>query len=808
MIREVRELPSGTVTFLFTDIEGSTRLLHEHGAGYAELLAEHRRVLRDAFGRYGGVEVDTQGDAFFVAFQRAGDAVAAAEEIQRAAGTIRVRIGIHTGEPTLTSEGYVGIDVHRAARICAAAHGGQVVLSQVTCKELDVDGVRDLGMHRLKDLGAPEKLFQLGADDFPPLRSLNATNLPTQPGPLVGRDRELGELAELTRSERVVTLIGPGGSGKTRLALHAAAESVGAFDDGVLWVPLAAITDPEIVEAEIGRTIGAQDGLADHIDEKRMLLLLDNLEQLLPDVASRLARLGDRCPNLHLLLTSRAPLRIAAEREYAVDPLPETDAVALFRQRAFVSEPEEAVHEICRRLDGLPLAIELAAARSRVLTPDRLLERLGLALPVLTGGRRDAPERQQTLRATIEWSYDLMPAEERRLFARLAVFAGSFTAESAEAVCAASLDRVEALVEHSLVRRWETGRLGMLETIRELALEKLEDSGEADVIQRRHAEFLLEVAQSANLSLKSLGQGPQRHDLVLPEQHNLRTALDWTVENDPELGLRIAVALENLWVTQDSTEGVRRFEALLGRAGDVDLALRARATLDYGGCADWSGDYERAGPAYARSRELFREAGDENGVAEATFRIGVIASRVGDLEGARRLWEDSLVTWQRLGDTIGECQALGNLGWLALEEGDPERGRDLVERSLAMSREVGWTWWETAQLGNLAELALKDAKTEEGERQAREYLALARTIEDRTNTVFGLGLLAWAAADRGDVERAATLWAAVEAEEAKGPLAMWTSERDKYAAHIPAATGTVPELSLEEAVAYALSSVD
>ena len=808
MIRRVRELPSGTVTFLFTDIEGSTRLLHEHGERYAELLTEHRRVLREAFARHGGVEVDTQGDAFFVAFADVTGATAAAEEIQSVGSSVKVRLGIHTGKPTVTDEGYVGIDVHRAARICATAHGGQTVLSGRTAGLLAGATVRDLGLHRLKDLGEPEKLFQLGDGEFPPLRSLNASNLPAQPGPLIGRDRELAELAELTRGERIVTLVGPGGSGKTRLALHAAAESVGEFEDGVLWVPLAAITDPEIVEPEIGRTVGAQNGLAQHIDEKRMLLLLDNLEQLLPEVATGLGRLCDQCPNLHLLLTSRAPLRIAAEREYAVDPLPEADAVALFRERAFISEPEDAVHEICRRLDGLPLAIELAAARTRVLTPDRLLVRLGRALPVLTGGRRDAPERQRTLRATIEWSYDLLPVEEQRLFARLAVFAGSFTTESAEAVCGASLDRVEALVEHSLARRWETGRLGMLETIRELAFEKLEESGEANVIRRRHAEYLLTLAQSANLSLKSLGLGPQRHDLVLPEQHNLRAALDWTVENDSELGLRLAVALENFWVTQDSTEGVRRFEALLDRAGDVDLALRARATLDYGGCADWSGDYDRAGPAYARSGELFREAGDENGVAEATFRIGVIASRLGDHERARRLWEESLATWQRLGDTIGELQALGNLGWLELEEGNLERGRELVERSLAMAQEVGWTWWEVAQLGNLAEHALKDARTEEGDQRAREYLALARTIEDRTNTVFGLGLLAWAAADRGDVERAITLWAAVEAEEAKGPLAMWTSEREKYAAHIPAAAGTVPELTLEEAVAYALSAVD
>jgi predicted ATPase/class 3 adenylate cyclase len=803
----VRDLPSGTVTFLFTDIEGSTRLLREHGERYVELLTEHRRVLREAFARLGGVEVDTQGDAFFVAFSRAEDAVAAAAEGQAALdGPIRVRIGIHTGEPIVTDEGYVGLDVHHAARICAVAHGGQAVISTRTAELLDGAELRDLGMHRLKDLGEAEKLFQLGEGEFPPLRSLNATNLPAQPGPLIGRDSELEELAERIRAERIVTLLGPGGSGKTRLALHAAAESVGEFADGVMWVPLAAITDPEIVEPEIGRTIGAHEGLAEHVDEKRMLLLLDNLEQLLPDVAPRLARLAARCPNLHLLVTSRSPLRIAAEHEYAVEPLLENDAVELFRLRAFVSEPVEAVREICRRLDGLPLAVELAAARTRLLPPDRLLERLGRVLPVLTRGRSDAPKRQQTLRATIEWSFDLLPPDERQLFARLGVFAGSFTTETAEAVCDAGIDEIEALVEHSLVRRWESGRLGMLETIRELAQEKLEESGEDDAVRRRHAEYYLELARSANLSLDARGKGPQRHDIVLPEQNNLRAAMDWTVGADPELGLRLAVALENFWVTQDPIEGVRRFETLLERAGDVDIALRARATLDYGGCADWSLDLERARLAYTRSGELFREAGDESGMAEAVFRLGVVASRTGDAELARRLWEESLETWQRLGDTYGELQALGNLGWYEFEHGDAERGRELTERSLAMGREAGWTWWEAGQLTILAEAALEAGKPVEAEQRAREALALAHEIRDRTRTLYGLALLAWAAAERGNAARATALWAAAEAEAAKAPLAMWAAERDRWAVHIPAAEGSAPERTLEEAVAYALEN--
>jgi class 3 adenylate cyclase len=389
-----RDLPSGTVTFLFTDIQGSTKLLHELGAErYAQMLAEHRQVVRGAVARHGGVEVDTQGDAFFVAFSSASNALAAAEDVRRAEGPLRVRIGVHSGDAEVTDEGYVGIEVHRAARIAASAHGGQVVVSART--QALVDGtveLVDLGLHRLKDLSRPEKLFQLGRGEFPPLRSLNATNLPAQPGPLIGRERELSELAELVRAERVVTLTGAGGSGKTRLALHAAAECVDEFVDGVFWVPLAAITDAEIVEPTIGHTIGAQNGVAEHIDEKRLLLVLDNLEQLLPSAASRLAKLHESCPNLRLLVTSRAPLRIAAEREFAVDPLPEADAVTLFRERAFVTEPEDAVQGICVRLDGLPLAIELAAARTRVLPPDRLLSRLERAL-----ARSDRGSARRTL---------------------------------------------------------------------------------------------------------------------------------------------------------------------------------------------------------------------------------------------------------------------------------------------------------------------------------------------------------------------------------------------------------------------------
>jgi len=344
----------------------------------------------------------------------------------------------------------------------------------------------------------------------------------------------------------------------------------------------------------------------------------------------------------------------------------------------------------------------------------------------------------------------------------------------------------------------------MLETIRELAVEKLEDSGEADVVRRRHAEHCLQIAESANLGLDAIGRGPQRHELVLPEQHNLRAAIDWATGADVELGLRLAVSLETFWVTHDPAEGVRRFEALLDRTQGVELTLRAQAWRDYGGCADMAGDYEKARTAVMQSGELFRQAGDESGVATAVFRLGVIASRTGDVELGRQLWEESLETWRRLGDTVGELQALGNLGWFEFEHGDFERGWTLTERSLELGREVGWTWWIVGRMGELAERALDAGRTDEGEGRGREFLALAREIEDRTNTIYGLGMLAWAAANRGDPERAATLWTAIEAEEGKGPLPMWAPYRDKYAAHIPPAVDAVAEMTLDEAIAYAL----
>ena len=468
-------------------------------------------------------------------------------------------------------------------------------------------------MHRLKDLGAPERLFQVGEVEFPPLRSLNATNLPALPGALVGRTQELRDIADELEAGRIVTLTGAGGTGKTRLGLQAATESIDRFGGGVYWIPLAAIADASLLESTISQAIGAQQEVVEHIDEKHMLLLLDNLEQLLPAAAGPLADLIGACPNLRLLVTSRAPIRVAGEREYAVLPLPAADAVELFVERAFVTEPASAVREICRRLDGLPLAIELAAARTRIMRPDQLLARLDRSLPVLTGGRRDAPERQRTLRATIAWSYDLLSENERRLFDRLGVFAGGFTLVAAETICEADFDAIEGLVEQSLLGRLEDGRLGMLATILEFAVERFEDGDEslANEVRLRHATYLAEWAEASAEALRRSGDPSARADFEA-DLPNLRAAHAFAVrQGDVALALRLATAMGVYG--RRSQGGLREHRERLAHALKLGPAparprcegLNALVWLDY----DISMDPAEVDAASAEALDLAREIG-------------------------------------------------------------------------------------------------------------------------------------------------------------------------------------------------------
>jgi predicted ATPase len=726
----VGQLPRGTVTFLFTDIEGSTRLLHELGERYVGVLAEHRRVLRDTFVRYDGVEVDTQGDAFFVAFGRASDALAAAAEGRQALveGPIRVRMGLHTGEPLVTQEGYVGIDVHRAARIAAAGHGGQILVSQTTRDLAGPDCLRDLGEHRLKDLAAPERIYQLGDGDFPPLKSLNQTNLPVQPTPLVGRQHELRQVSGLLRSSRLLTLTGPGGSGKTRLALQAAAELVEEFPDGVWFVSLAPVVDPLLVLPTLAATIGAKDDLHEYLRTRQALLLLDNLEQVL-DVAPELGELLARAPGVKVLATSRERLSLGAEQEYVIPTLPLNDAVELFVARARQLDADfsadDAVAEICRRLDGLPLAVELAAARIKILTPEQIVRRLDHRFDVLHTTARDAPARQRTLRATIDWSYELLDDEEKGLFGRLAVFAGSFDLEAADSVAQANPGVLESLVDKSLLRRTHEGRFFMLETIREYGLERLEESPNRDEIHMRHAEYA--VARAA----------PSADNELLPwlarierEYADLLAALGWLADNESHmLLLQLASRLGRFWdgrsrlregrrwlelalergpadTTPERAEALSRLGHIAWRQGDLDVAAeairsaQAAATelgderlgawqhMQRGAVAYSLDDLEFASSEYTEAADMLRAVGDTRSLAIATHDLGLVALLLDDLVSARRLIEESIQLSREASYPAGGSNAVGTLGFIELAEGRFDRARELLLEALRLDREI------------------------------------------------------------------------------------------------------------------------
>jgi predicted ATPase/class 3 adenylate cyclase len=712
----MRQLPTGTVTFLFSDIEGSTRLLDELGAAaYAEALAEHRRLLREAFAATGGVEVDTQGDAFFVAFPSAREALAAAAQAQAAlaAGPIRVRMGIHSGEPLLTEEGYVGIDVHRGARVMSAGHGGQVLISHATYALLDNEsGLVELGRHRLKDLTEPQPLYQLGEGEFPPLKTLNQTNLPVQPTPLVGREAELGELLGLLGGARLVTLTGAGGSGKTRLALQAAAELVEEYGDGVWWVSLAALRDPELVEPTMAQAVGAKDGLVDHLRNQKALILVDNFEHLLA-AAPRIASLLAEAPELRILATSRERLAIAAEHEFPVPTLVPAEALALFTARARQLkpgfEPDEHASEICRRLDGLPLAIELAAARVKVLRPEQILERLGQSLELLTAGGRDAPERQRTLRATIEWSYELLSEDERELFAHLAVFAGSFDVETAEAVCEAELDTIASLVDKSLLRQTEDGRFFMLETILEYAAERLEGGVEAGQMRRRHAEHFLELAEAEEARLVGTEEATASRRLR-EDLPNLRAALETAIAaDDAETALRLAGALHPFWYLGGHfVEGRGWAERALSLDGTP--TQREKALAAAGECALHQGATAEARRHFEERLAICAGLGDLQRLGSAYTLLGHVASAERDFARALELYERSLLpegqAFERTTVWHSRGSALNNMGWALLNLGRLEEAEMRFEEAVRTGEQEGAPFVVRATLNNLARVAL------------------------------------------------------------------------------------------------------
>ncbi len=713
------DLPTGTVTFLFSDIEGSTRLLQACGDRWPPLLRRHQELLSAAFAAHEGRVVGTEGDSFFVVFRSPAAAVRAALDGQRALaaeawpsdGEIRARIGIHTGEGVLSDDTYVGLDVHRAARIMGAGHGGQVLLSGSTEALVrpslpEGAALADLGSHRLKDLAAAERIFMLKgpglADEFPALRSIDVrpSSLPTQLTSFVGRERELAEVRELLEAHRLVTLTGPGGTGKTRLSLQVAADAMDRFPDGVHFVALAPIRELELVLPTIGQVLGLADPgrepvqrLPEHIGERKLLLVLDNLEQVI-EAAPDIGELLRATANLRMIASSRSALRVYGEQEYPVAPLElpdprrdrldviaESPAVALFVERARAVRPgfalsaenAAAIVEICRRLEGLPLAIELAAARVRILSPEAMLARLTSTLDLGSGGARDLPERQQTLRGAIAWSYDILDDGDRRFFMQFSVFVGGADLEAVDAIIddADALDGIGSLLDKSLVRQLDDAgdaRFRMLETIREFANEQLVESGAADAVRRRHARHYIEMVES--LAAEVMGPRQKEHlDRIERERDNLRAAIAASVEfGETDLALRALAGLWRFWQMRGYlVEGRERARHILAMPGiDADPLCLARAQEAAGGIAYWQGDFAAAREHYGVALAIHREHSADAEVANALFnRIMsfVIESQTPDgppviPAHASEESAEALAIYRRIGDRTGEGRVL------------------------------------------------------------------------------------------------------------------------------------------------------
>ncbi len=784
----MNSLPSGTVTFLFTDIEGSTRLLQQLGEKYAILLADHEKLLRETCESNHGRVVDIHGDSFFVVFPRALDAVNAVVQSQHVLAehlwpdgvSVRVRMGLHTGEPQISALGYMGIDVHRAARIMAVAHGGQVLLSQTThdlvVSELPEDvTVQDLGEHRLKDLRQPKHLYQLVITglpfDFPPLKSLNVSE------------------------HRLVTLTGPGGSGKTRLALQVATELIDQFQDGVFFVALAPITDPGLVASTIAQSIGISetagrsimDSLKDYLQGKSLLLVLDNFEQVI-SAAPLVAELLKSGSGLKILVTSREALRISGEREYFVPPLalpnltqlPSVEslsqytAVELFLQRAQLVKPDfhltsdtaPAVAEICYRLDGLPLAIELAAARVKLLPPRAMLARLENRLEFLTGGARELPARQQTLRNAIAWSYDLLNEDEQRLFRQLSVFVGGCTLDAVEAVSSDHqayllLDQFGSLLDKSLLREVEgisdEPRFVMLELLREFGLEQLEASGEQEITRHRHADFFLALAERAEAKLESVDQ-LEWINRMEQEHDNLRAALEWskTADGAGDLCLRLAGTLGLFWEARGYfSEGRERLSAVLStEAAQARTIGRAKLLARAAELAYRQSDYAATVELAEESLEIYREVDDKQGIASVLIKLGNAATEAGDYETASGFLEEALSIWQELSDKHGTARALISLGWAALRPGDYQLANTRLESALAISRELEDTRSIGFELSGLGEVALRQGDYERANQLLEESLELRRQLGNKWGVGVSLGTLGWVAMREGNWNRA------------------------------------------------------
>ncbi len=882
--------PTGTITFLFTDIEGSTKRWERFPDEMRSALKRHDALLRNSIEANSGYVFKTVGDAFCAAFPTALDALQAAVTAQDALqnedwhtigrgkiGPIKVRMALHTGTAEEWDGDYFGQPVNRVARLLSAGHGGQTLLSQAAyqlVRDQLPHGVEmlDFGERRLKDLIRPEHVFQLVAPgllfEFPPLKTLDArpNNLPAQPSPFIGREKEIAGLSTLLRRQevRIVTLTGPGGTGKTRLALQAAADMFDEFEDGVYFVNLAPIADSGLVASTIAQILGVREAadtplvnsLKDYLRDKQMLLVLDNFEQVV-SAAPLVSELVAAAPGLKVLATSRELLHLNGEYQSPVSPLALPDpkhlppierltqyeAVRLFVERALAVKPDfqvtndnaPAVAEICVRLDGLPLAIELAAARVRLLPPQAMLARLENKLKMPTGGARDLPTRQQTLRGAIDWSYDLLDEGEKALFRRLSVFVGGRSLEAAEAVCNPEgdlpidvVDGMLALVDKSLLRQEEgkgdmagEPRFFMLVTIRDYAIERLEESGEADRLRREHANFFLKLAEEAEQHLTGAEQVAWLSRLE-DEHDNLRAALGWSTGAGgyAETASRLCWALWRFWARHSYyTEGRSWFEAALQAGSEASAPLRAKALYGLGVMLKRQGQFESALSVLEEALALFREQGDKLFLSWVLNDLGSVSNSVGDLERAATFLEESLALKRELGnkwDIAGSLTVLGE--WARLQD-DYERAAALNEESLALCREMDKAVDKHSMgypLGNLGSVEIRRGNYERATLLLAESLAIFREVGDKQVIAMCLASLAGVAGFVGQPEKAARLFSATAAQLEEISSTLDTADQRDYDLNLAAARAQLDEaawqaawaegraMSMEQAIEYAL----
>ncbi len=815
------DLPTGTVTFLFTDIEGSTTRWEHHPEAMRTALARHDALLRSVITSQGGSVFKMVGDAVYAAFALPADAVSAALTAQRAVaaeewgevGPLRVRMALHTGAAQSRDDDYFGQTLNRVARVLSTGYGGQILLSVATV-ELVRDALpagaslKDLGEHTLKDLLRPEHIFQLtGPDllaDFPALKSLerHRHNLPMQPTPFIGREQEVRTVCELLRRPevRLLTLTGPGGIGKTRLGLQVAAELADQFADGVFLVPLAPVSDPKQVLPTIIQALGISEAggqpplalLKTALKDKHLLLLLDNFEQVV-DAAVVVAEVLAACPKLTIIVTSRVVLRVQAEREFVLSPLSlpnlkrlpdlgtlsQYEAVALFIQRvqavkadfAVTNANAPAVAGICARLDGLPLAIELAAARAKYFPPQALLARLEQGLAVLSGGARDLPVRQQTLRGAIAWSYDLLTPEEQQLFRRLSVFVNGCTWEAAEVVCRAAgelegdvLDGLLSLVDKSLLRQQESAegepRFGMLQLLREFGREAQALAGETELTRQAHALYFLALAEEAE---PELGRAQQAVwlDRLEAEHDNLRAALLWSLEHEKaETGLRLAGALRWFWMRHSYlSEGRMWLTSILGLAEGIESThLRAKALAGASGLAWIQGDYPAARALGEESVTLCRALENKRELAFSLIWLAFTAGTQGDPKTASLLAEESVTLFRQMEDTWGVALALFCLAAATSSLHDYSLAFSYYEESLALCRALGEKWGVAAALGGLGVTAFLQGDYAVARPLLEEGVVLMRPQRDNRNLAINLYYLGRIKRHEGNSQQAVALF--------------------------------------------------